>query len=101
MPIIAGILRSALAWMLRGLAAYVPIFIIKALSVFGLAFVANEFIVGPILGVIQSSLAGAPAFMLECLAAMGFDKAITIMLSAHVVAMSGRLALRRRAAAAP
>lgn len=101
MPILLGVLRSALGWLLRGLVAYVPLFIIKALSVFGLAFVANEFVVGPILNVIQSSLAAAPAFVLECLGAMGFDKAITIMLSAHVVAMSGRLALRRRQGPTP
>lgn len=101
MPILLGLLRTAFGWLLRGLVAYMPLFVIKILSVFGLAWATNEFVTGPVLSIIQSSLAGVPALMVECFAAMGIDKAITIMLSAHTVAAAGRLALRRRTAATP
>lgn len=101
MPVILGLLATFGRWLLAGLVAYAPLFIVKILSTFGLAFVAHKFVAQPLLALIQSNLSGVPAFAIQCIGAMGGDQAVTIILSAYAVSAASRMSLGKKSVPAP
>lgn len=77
---------------------YIGPMLLQALVFFGLSFFTQSYVMQPFVAFITSALSGAPAMAVNALAAVSFDKAVTIILSAYVTAATGRLVLRRRAA---
>ena len=73
--------------------------LLQAATFFGVAFVTKKYAMQPFVALIQSSLSGAPAMVIKALASVKFDQAVTIILSAYIVAAGKRLVMQRIAAA--
>lgn len=89
--ILSAFFRRAAVWAL----AYIVPLLVKGLLAFGLSFVSYKLAVGPFVHMIQSALSGVSAIVVDSLAGLNFDKAVTIILSAHAVRASSRLVLQR------
>jgi len=75
---------------------YIGPAILQGLVFFGLTFFTQKYVTTNFVSFIQGALGGAPSMAVAALAAVQFDKAITIILGAYVTAAGARLVLRRR-----
>lgn len=95
MPAVIALLRvffgRAAAWLLT----FAGPMLVKVMLAFGVSFATYHLGMAPFLAYIQSSLGGAGSLVIGIFAGLHFDKAVTIILSAHIVARSARMVLTR------
>ncbi|WP_225562399.1 DUF2523 family protein [Pseudoxanthomonas sp. PXM04] len=73
--------------------------VLAGLAFLGLNLVTQEFVVGPMLNYVQTSLAGAPGDLVALMGYLRIDQYVTIVMSAYATAASGKaLKLRKKAA---
>ncbi len=75
--------------------------LLQALAFFGLSFITQNYVMQPFVNFITGALSNAPAMAIKSLAAVSFDKAVTIIISAYITAAAGRLLFRKTPAAPP
>jgi hypothetical protein len=94
MPILAviGALLARLAAL--GLRFIGPMLVQLALT-FGVSMVTYHLGVGPFVALISTALGGVGAMVLGVLGGLNMDKAVTIILSAHLVRYASRVVFRR------
>jgi hypothetical protein len=87
---ISAILVHAIRWVFL---AHVASFVVRAFAVLGLAYFTNEYLLEPVLALINSNLTGMPGDLADWMDAFGFDNVISILVSAHSIAAVKRLFL--------
>jgi len=93
MPALLAALASAIVSLFI---KYLGPMLLQAAVFFGVTFVTQKYVTTNFVTFIEGALSGAPAMAISALAAVQFDKAVTIILGAYVTAGASRLALRRR-----
>src|ERR1700760_48292 len=96
---LVDILTACFAWLVRALIAAAPFLIARVVAAIGLAIVTNEFLVDPLLGLVKTTLSGAPALALTVVHAAGFDQAIVTIFAAYTIRTASKFALLKKAAA--
>lgn len=94
-PIIAAlgpVLKAVLLWLLVAKGAAI---IARLFLVLGLALFTNEWLLNPMLDMIQGRAGGIPAEMRVWLSAFGIDKVISIMATAYTLLAAKRVFLGR------
>lgn len=92
MPAIIGALVAALIGALR---AYLPGIIGRVLLMFGIGLATHELAMPALKTMIQTYFAGLPSVLLAYAGALGFDKAVTLILSAALAVRAQRVLLTR------
>lgn len=88
---------GALAGMLNKLIKFrIGLWISKGLSAVGLGFVADKFIWQPLIDQAVTAWQGVPAIAANWMHALGFDTAISILLSAYGIRHIERVFLSRK-----
>lgn len=90
-----ALLWAAIRALFPLLAKYLGPILVQVLLFFGLQLATQKFAVGPIVTFIQNALSGAPAIAVQSMAAVRFDQAITIILSAYVTRAASRVFLKK------
>ncbi len=81
---------------------YAGPWIVQGLLFLGVSFVTHKYVATPVKDLIMQSLSGAGSLttsIINALASIQFDKAVTIIVSAHIVAASSRVLFARKPAA--
>lgn len=94
---IVAALRAMFLGLIAAIIAHLPAIIAKVLAGLGLYFLVAEPIADEVQGYVQGKFTGVPGYALETLFYLNMDDYVTAIISAHVIAASGRLMLRRRA----
>lgn len=92
MPLIIGALVSAL---INALRTYLPGIAGRVLLALGIGFATHTLAMPALLGMLQARAAGLPAVLLQYFGALGFDVAITIILSALAARAAQRALLTK------
>ena len=91
MPLFAALAR----WIVLLLASFGPRIVATLLFAFGVNLVVQHFVMPDVTGAINSRMSGVPQVALQVLTALHVQNAITIILSAIAITMTGRVALRK------
>lgn len=95
MAAIVELLAALSALLGRVFIAYIIPVAVKLMLGFGIAVVTYNVVAQPFVAMIQNALGGAGAQVIQILAGLQFDKAITAILSAHAFVATKRLVLQR------
>jgi hypothetical protein len=96
MPIVIG--EILLAFFARAgvfLLRFAAPALVQIALTFGVSMVTYNLGTGPFVGYIQTALGGTSALVISILAGLNFDKAVTIILSAHITRYASRVVFRR------
>lgn len=97
MPALAALLPAIFAIISRLLMLKAAMWLIHVMVFLGLAFMTNEAIVAPLVGMLQEGVGGLPADITQWAGALGIDKVISILVSAYTIRAAKRVFLGARA----
>ena len=96
MPVALSVLLAAVGrWIVLMLATWLPRMVSGLLFAFGMNLAVQKFVMPDVIGLINTRMSGLPQVALEVLTALHVQNAITIILSAAALAITGRVALRK------
>lgn len=101
MPALAALLAWVARYGLVILAEKAGSLLVKMLLAYNVSLVAYKFAVGPVVSYMLGALSGVPQTAIDALRGVGFDQAVTIILSAHVMAAAMRIRLKRNQGSTP
>lgn len=91
---LTALLKRILLWLLLAKGAAI---VIRLFGVLGIAFFTTEYVINPVLDLIQGNAAGVPAQLRAWLSAFGIDRCISIVATAYLILAGKRVLLGKRA----